>query len=73
MHDPGPVLPIPIGDPKDERGADRAPGDRAAEDLDAARQAMNGDADYQGMIAQAGADGLFVDGSVEEMVLVKMP
>jgi hypothetical protein len=34
---------------------------------------MNGDADYQGMIAQAGADGLFLDGSVEEMVLVKMP
>jgi prepilin-type processing-associated H-X9-DG protein len=34
---------------------------------------MNGDAEYQGMIAQAGADGLFVDGSVESMVLVKMP
>ena len=48
-------------------------GSDTAEDLDAARQAMNGDADYQGMIAQAGADGLFVDGSVEEMVLVKMP
>jgi prepilin-type processing-associated H-X9-DG protein len=25
------------------------------------------------MIARAGADGLFVDGSVEEMVLFKMP
>jgi prepilin-type processing-associated H-X9-DG protein len=34
---------------------------------------MNGDDEYQGMIAQAGADGLFVDGSVEEMVLYKMP
>ncbi len=46
-------------------------GSETAEQLDAARQTMNGDADYQAMIAQAGADGLFVDGSVEEMVLVK--
>lgn len=44
-----------------------------ADDLDASTQTLNGDADYQGMIAQAGADGLFVDGSVERMVLVKMP
>ena len=48
-------------------------GSDTAEALDATRQKMNDDADYQGMIAQAGADGLFVDGSVEEMVLVKMP
>lgn len=48
-------------------------GSDTAEELDAATQAMNGDADYQGMIAQAGADDLFVDGSVERMVLVKMP
>ena len=48
-------------------------GSDTAEELDTARQAMNGDAEYQGMIAQAGADGLFVDGSVEEMVLFKMP
>ena len=48
-------------------------GSDTAEEVDAARQAMNGDAEYQGMIAQAGADGLFVDGSVEEMVLVRMP
>jgi hypothetical protein len=44
-----------------------------AEELDAMTQTMNGDADYQGMIAQAGADDLFLDGSVERMVLVKMP
>lgn len=44
-----------------------------AEELDAMTQTMNGDDDYQGMIAQAGADGLFLDGSVERMVLVKMP
>ena len=48
-------------------------GSDTAEELDAARQKMSGDADYQAMIAQAGADGLFLDGSVEEMVLVKMP
>jgi hypothetical protein len=48
-------------------------GSDTAEEVDAARQAMNGDAEYQGMIAQAGADGLFVEGSVEAMVLVKMP
>ena len=48
-------------------------GSDTAEELDAARQTMNGDAEYQGMIAQAGADGLFVDGSVEEVVLFKMP
>lgn len=48
-------------------------GSDTAEEVDAARQAMNGDTEYQGMIAQAGADGLFVDGSVEAMVLVKMP
>jgi hypothetical protein len=44
-----------------------------AEELDAMTQTMNSDADYQGMIAQAGADDLFLDGSVERMVLVKMP
>ncbi len=48
-------------------------GSDTAEELDAGRDTMNGDADYQGMIAQAGADGLFLDGSVEAMVLVKMP
>jgi len=48
-------------------------GSDSAEELDTARKAMNDDAEYQGMIAQAGADGLFVEGSVEEMVLVKMP
>jgi hypothetical protein len=48
-------------------------GSDTAEGVDAARQAMNDDAEYQGMIAQAGADGLFVDGSVEAMVLVRMP
>lgn len=48
-------------------------GSDTAEELDDARQKMNSDAEYQGMIAQAGADGLFVDGSVEEMVLYKMP
>ena len=48
-------------------------GSDTAEELDAARLAMNGDAEYQGMIAQAGADGLFVDGSVEEIVLIKVP
>jgi hypothetical protein len=48
-------------------------GSDTAEELDTARQTMSGDAEYQGMIAQAGAAGLFVDGSVEEMVLVKMP
>lgn len=48
-------------------------GSDTPEELDAARLAMNGDDEYQGMIAQAGADGLFVDGSVEEMVLFKMP
>ena len=48
-------------------------GSDTAEELDAARQKMNDDAEYQGMIAQAGAAGLFVDGSVEEMVLVRMP
>ncbi|MGB7879704.1 MAG: hypothetical protein WBL31_13135 [Ilumatobacteraceae bacterium] len=48
-------------------------GSDTAEDLDTAREKMNSDAEYQGMIAQAGADGLFVDGSVEEMVLFRMP
>lgn len=48
-------------------------GSDSAEELDAARKKMNDDAEYQGMIAQAGADGLFVDGSVEEMVLIRMP
>ena len=48
-------------------------GSDTPEQLDDARKKMNDDAEYQGMIAQAGADGLFVDGSVEEMVLVKMP
>lgn len=48
-------------------------GSDTAEELDAARQTMNGDAEYQGMIAQAGADGLFIEGSVESMVLFKMP
>ncbi len=48
-------------------------GSDTAEELDATRQQMNDDAEYQGMIAQAGADGLFVPGSVEEMVLIKMP
>ena len=48
-------------------------GSDTAEELDAARQTMNSDAEYQGMIAQAGADGLFIEGSVEEMVLFKMP
>lgn len=48
-------------------------GSDTAEEADAARQAVAADAEYQGMIAQAGADGLFVDGSVEAMVLVKMP
>jgi hypothetical protein len=48
-------------------------GSDTAEGVDAANLAMNGDAEYQGMIAQAGADGLFVEGSVESMVLVKMP
>lgn len=48
-------------------------GSDSAEELDATTQTINGDADYQGMIAQAGADSLFVDGSVERMVLVKMP
>ena len=48
-------------------------GSDTAEELDAAREKMNSDAEYQGMIAQAGADGLFVDGSVEEMVLFRMP
>ncbi len=48
-------------------------GSDTAEELDAARETMNGDAEYQGMIAQAGADGLFIEGSVEEMVLIKMP
>jgi hypothetical protein len=48
-------------------------GSDTAEELDAARQTMNDDAEYQGMIAQAGADGLFIEGSVESMVLFKMP
>jgi hypothetical protein len=48
-------------------------GSDTAEEVDAGNLAMNGDAEYQGMIAQAGADGLFVEGSVESMVLVKMP
>lgn len=48
-------------------------GSDTAEELDAARQTMNDDADYQGMIAQAGADGLFIEGSVESMVLFRMP
>jgi hypothetical protein len=48
-------------------------GSDTAEELDATTQTLNGDTDYQGMIAQAGADRLFVDGSVERMVLVKMP
>ena len=48
-------------------------GSDTAEEVDAANQALNGDAEYQGMIGRAGADGLFVDGSVESMVLVKMP
>lgn len=48
-------------------------GSDTAEELDAARQTMSNDAEYQAMIAQAGADGFFVDGSVEEMVLLRMP
>ncbi len=48
-------------------------GSDTAEELDAARQTMNDDAEYQGMIAQAGADGLFIEGSVESMVLFRMP
>lgn len=48
-------------------------GSDSAEELDTARKAMSDDAEYQGMIAQAGADGLFVEGTVEEMVLFKMP
>ena len=42
-----------------------------AEELDAGRKQLNDDAEYQGMIAKAGADGLFVDGSVEEAVIVQ--
>lgn len=48
-------------------------GSDTAEELDASRQSLNDDAEYQGMIAQAGADGLFVEGSVEEVVLFRMP
>ena len=48
-------------------------GSDTAEELDANMETMNSDAEYQGMIAQAGANQLFVDGSVERMVLVKMP
>jgi len=48
-------------------------GSDTAEDLDAATQATNGDAEYAGMISEAGAAGMFVDGSVERMILVKMP
>lgn len=48
-------------------------GSDTPEGVDAARQAIATDEEYQGMIAQAGADGLFVDGSVESMMIVKMP
>ncbi len=44
-----------------------------AEQLDAGRKQLNDDAEYQAMIARAGADWLFVDGSVEEMVIVQTP
>lgn len=48
-------------------------GSDTAEELDAARQTMSDDAEYQAMIAQAGADGLFIEGSVEATVLFRMP
>lgn len=44
-----------------------------AEEVDSGNQALNGDEDYTSMISEAGAAGMFVDGSVERMMLVKMP
>jgi len=48
-------------------------GSDTAEEMDASNEAINGDAEYAAMVARAGADGLFVEGSVERMILVKMP
>jgi len=48
-------------------------GSDTAEEIDSGNQAMNGDAEYTEMISQAGSAGMFVDGSVERMVLVKTP
>jgi len=48
-------------------------GSDTAEEVDSGNEALNGDADYAGMIDEAGAAGMFVDGSVERMMLVKMP
>lgn len=44
-----------------------------AEEVDSGNEALNGDAGYAGMIDEAGAAGMFVDGSVERMMLVQMP
>ncbi len=43
------------------------------EELDAGNQAINDDAGYAGMVAQAMADGLFIAGSVQRSLLAKMP
>lgn len=48
-------------------------GSDTAEDMDTFHQAISEDADYAGMMAEATAAGLFVDGSAERMILVKMP
>jgi hypothetical protein len=44
-----------------------------AEELDASTTAMNGDAAYLEMLAQAGAEQMFIEGSTERLVLVRMP
>lgn len=48
-------------------------GSDTAEEVDSGNQALNGDAGYASMIDEAGAADMFVDGSVERMMLVKMP
>lgn len=48
-------------------------GSDTAEGVDSANQAINADADYAGLISEAGAAGMFVDGSIERMMLVRMP
>ncbi|MGA9277408.1 hypothetical protein [Ilumatobacter sp.] len=50
-----------------------ASGVDTAEELDAAMQTINGDAEYVEMVSAAGAAGMFVDGLAERAILVKMP
>ena len=44
-----------------------------AEEIDAADKAISGDAGYLEMIAQSGNERMFIEGTSERSLLVKMP